>query len=130
MIWSWQENLKVCNLNNPKFWVQFDGSCLRPDQLNFAPIKIINLYIIYKIKSWQYYVDTGFTYRNSLFGAVKLTKNVDPDKYSYSGYSISFDVPGTFSFSNGGTDKNIIIFGADMSSSRYYDNKKNFFYSW
>ena len=28
---------------------------------------------------------------NSLFGTVKLTKNVDPDKYRYSGYDIGFD---------------------------------------
>ena len=31
---------------------------------------------------------------NSLFGAVKLTKN---DKYCYSGYSIGFDTRGSFS---------------------------------
>ena len=27
--------------------------------------------------------------RHSLFGGVKLTKNADPDKYSYLGYGIS-----------------------------------------
>ena len=35
--------------------------------------------------------------RNSLFGDIKLTKNPDLDKYSFSGYGISFDVRGTFS---------------------------------
>ena len=43
-----------------------------------------------------------FTLGNCLFGPVKLTKNVDPDKHKYSGYSIG---------------KNVIIFGFDNSSS-------------
>ena len=33
-----------------------------------------------------------FTLGNSLFGAVKLTKNAYPDKYRYSGYGIGFDI--------------------------------------
>ena len=48
----------------------------------------MNLYIAVEIKSGIFYVDNGFTLRNILFGAVKLTKNVDPEKYSYSGYYI------------------------------------------
>ena len=32
-----------------------------------------------------------FMYENSLFGAVKLTKVVGPDKYFYSRYGIEFD---------------------------------------
>ena len=69
----------------------------------------MNLYIAVEIKSGIFYVDNGFTLRNILFGAVKLTKNVDPEKYSYSGYDISFDVRETFSLSNGGFAKNVII---------------------
>ena len=38
------------------------------------------------------------TLENCLFGAVKLTKNTDIDKYKYSGYGIRFDRRGTFSF--------------------------------
>ena len=34
---------------------------------------------------------TTFKFRNSLFEAVKLTKNGDPDKYSYFGYDIGFN---------------------------------------
>ena len=33
----------------------------------------------------------------TLFGAVKLTKNADPDKYSYSGYGIGFNSCSLFS---------------------------------
>ena len=45
--------------------------------------------------------------------------------YSFSGYSISFQVRETFSLSNGGFGKNAIIFGPDMSSNVHVDNKKN-----
>ena len=49
------------------------------------------------------------TLENCLFGAVKLTKNADIDKYGYSGYGIGFDRHGRFSF---------------MSSSTKIDNRK------
>ena len=38
---------------------------------------------------------------NCLFGAVKLTKNVDPDTYRYSDYGIGFDVCSQFLWSDG-----------------------------
>ena len=38
------------------------------------------------------------TIENCLFGAVKLTKNADIDKYKYSGYGIGFDGRGIFQF--------------------------------
>ena len=55
----------------------------------------------------------GFSLINFLLGAVKLNKNPDPEKYSYSGYGISFDVRGIFSLPSGGLGKNVIIFGID-----------------
>ena len=57
-----------------------------------------------------------------MFGSVKLTKNPDIDKYKYSGYGIGFDRKGEFSFGNG-FGQNVIIFGADMSSSIHSTNK-------
>ena len=59
-----------------------------------------------------------------MFGAVRLTKNVDIDKYRYSGYGIGFDRKGSFSFPGSGFGQNVIIFGVDMSSSAHIDNKK------
>ena len=59
-----------------------------------------------------------------MFGAVTLTKNVDIDKYGYSGYGIGFDRKLSFSFRGGGFDQNLINFGVDMSSSAHIDNKK------
>ena len=55
--------------------------------------------------------------------AIKLTKNTDLDKCSNFGYGISFDTHGSFSLLYGGIGKNVIIFGADMSSYGYIDNK-------
>ena len=61
--------------------------------------------------------------KNSLFGAIKLTTNAAPDKYKYSGYGISFDSGGSFTFVSG-FGKNVIIFGADMGSSVHVINKE------
>ena len=52
-----------------------------------------------------------------------MTKNVDIDKYIYSGNGIGSDRIGTFSFGNG-FGRNCIIFGVDMSSSVHVDNKE------
>ena len=57
-----------------------------------------------------------------MFWAVSLTKHVDIDQYKYSGYGIGIDRKGEFSFGNG-FDRNVIIFGADMSSSTHANNK-------
>ena len=55
-----------------------------------------------------------------------LTKNADPGKYKYSGYGIGFDSCSEFSFTDGSMWKNVIIFGADMSSSVHVDNKNKY----
>ena len=60
-----------------------------------------------------------------MFGAVKLTKNSDIDKYQYSGYGIVFDSKGTFSHPTGSFGQNAIIFGADMNSSTHTTNRAN-----
>ena len=61
-------------------------------------------------------------------GFVKLTKNADPDKFKYSGYAIGFDSRSEFSLPDGIVGRNVIIFGADLSSSVHVDNKKRHFY--
>ena len=53
-----------------------------------------------------------------------MTKNTDIEKYKYSGYGIGFDRKGSFSFPGGEFGQNVLIFGADMSSSPHIDNKK------
>ena len=59
-----------------------------------------------------------------MFGAVALTKYADIEKCKYSGYGIGFDKRSNFSFPSGGFGQNVLIFGADMSSSIHIDNKK------
>ena len=59
-----------------------------------------------------------------LFGAVTLTKSVNIDKYENSGYGIGFDRKSSFSFPGDGFSQNVIIFGADVSSSTHFDNKR------
>ena len=52
-----------------------------------------------------------------------MAKNVDIDKYKYSGYGIGFDKKGTFPVGKG-FGRNCIIFRVDMRSSVHVDNKK------
>ena len=83
----------------------------------------IKIYIVYELGASSSYSDDS-ALKNSLFGAVKLTKNADIDKYGYSGYGTGFDRTSSFSFPSGGFGQNVIIFGVDMSSSDHIDNKK------
>ena len=57
----------------------------------------MNVYIVYEISKTINISDYP-TLENCLFGAVKLTKNADIDKYGYSGYGIGFDRHGRFPF--------------------------------
>ena len=75
---------------------------------------------------WDYVDSSDPMLGNSLFGAVRLVKNADVDKYMYSGYGIGFDMKGTCSFSAGGFSKHVIIFGVDISSSVHINNKKQY----
>ena len=67
--------------------------------------------------------NSSVTFENCLFGAVKLTKNADIDKQKYSGYDIGFDSKGSFTHPSGEYGKNVIIFGAELSSSTHTNNK-------
>ena len=51
-------------------------------------------------------------------------KNVDNDKYKYSGYGIGFDSRGSFTHSSGEYGRNVIIFGADLSSFTHLITKE------
>ena len=53
-----------------------------------------------------------------------MTKNADIDKCGYSGYGIGFDQRSSFSFPGDRFCQNVLIFGADMSSSVHIHNKK------
>ena len=85
--------------------------------------KTVNIYIVYELARSSSHSDNP-TLKNSLFGAVTLTKNALIDKYSYSGYRIVFDRKSSFSFPGSRFGQNVLIFGADMSSSAHIDNNK------
>ena len=89
----------------------------------FTHNKVVNIYIVYELGASSSH-SSDPTIKNCLFGAVTLTKNADIEKYKYSGYGIGFDRRSSFSFPSGGFGQNVIIFGADMSSSIHIDNKK------
>ena len=105
--------------------VEFNGSYLKQDSVTFNHGKVVNIYIVYEMNKSISTSDYP-TLENCLFGAVRLTKNADIDKYKYSGYGIGFDRKGFFSIGNE-IGRNVIIFGVDMSSSSFNDNKKKIF---
>ena len=85
--------------------------------------KVVNIYIVYGLGASSSHVNDP-TLKNYLFGAVTLNKNVDIDKYGYSGYGIGFDKRSSFSFPGGRFGQNVLVFGVDMSFSSRIDNKK------
>ena len=82
-------------------YVKFSGSCLKQDKFTFNHGKTVNIYIFYDLKSNLNNSDP--TLQNCLFGAVKLTKNSDIDKYEYAVYGIESDSKGNFSHPSGAT---------------------------
>ena len=74
---------------NSRIKLKFKGSCLKQeDKAAFAVKNVVNLFIVYELDTWSQDLNTEFTLKSCLFGAVKLTKNADTDKYKYSSYSI------------------------------------------
>ena len=101
--------------------VKFNGDFLKQDKVTYNHEPIVNIYAVYRLTLTT--KDSSLTLQNCLFGAVKLTKNADIGKYKYCGYCIGFDSRGTFSHPSVGYGRNVIIFGADLSSSSHANNK-------
>ena len=108
--------------NSPLPLAKFSGNCLSMSGISLYQ-KAVNLYISYIIDACPRDLNANFTPGNCLFGAVELTKNADPDKYSYSGYGIGFESRSKFSLPDSGSGKNIIIFRVDNSSSVHIAGK-------
>ena len=75
--------------------VEFNGGCLKQDDVIFNHWKIVNICIVYQI-SKSIDIRDYPTLKFFLFAAVSLTKNADIDKYKYSGYGIGFYKYGSF----------------------------------
>ena len=78
--------------------VKFSGSCLKQDKITYTHGKIVNIYIVYEINKKDNTIISDPTLENCLSGAVTLTKNVNIDRYGYSGYGIGFDRKDVFCF--------------------------------
>ena len=112
-----------------KIRVKFNVSILRQPKVSYTHEKAVNIYIVYELAGSSSHSDDP-ALKNCLFGAVTLTKNADIDKYGYSGYGIGFDRKSSFSFPGDGFGRNVLISGADMSSSAHVNNKKRHISSW
>ena len=112
----------IVNYYGTKTRVKFTGSCLKQPKIPYNHGKVVNIYIVYELGASSSH-NNDPTLKNCLFGAVTLTKNVDIDKYGYSGYGIGFDRRSGFSFP-GRFGQNVLIFGVDMNFSAHIDNEK------
>ena len=104
--------------------LEFRRSCFKQDKSTFNHGKILNIYMVDKLD--KLYNKTHPNLVNCLFGAVNIIKNADIDKNKYLGHGIGFVRISIYSVGNG-FGRNVIIFGADMSSSIHIDNKKKTF---
>ena len=102
-------------------YVKFSGSCLKQDKIAFNHGKTVNIYIVYDLKFSLNNFDP--TLQNFFFGAIKLAKNSDIEKYEHAGYGIGFDSKGTFPHSSGRIGVNVVTFEADLSSSVHANNR-------
>ena len=116
---------KVARINFfcTKTKVEFNGSYLKQNKVTYNHGKVVTSYILHEI-SWNINISNYPAIENFLFGAVSLTLNADIDKHKYSGCGNGFDRYGFYSHLSGGTGRNAIIFGVDMSSSTNIGNKK------
>ena len=103
--------------------VKFTESCLNPPKVSYTHGTIVNIYTGYELGASGSHTDDP-TLKKCFFGAVRLTKNADIDKYGYYGYGIGFDRRSHFSFPGRRFGSNLILFGVDMSSSAHVDNKR------
>ena len=81
---------QLINYYGDKVRLKFTGSILQQKIVTYNHKKVVNLYVVYEITN-SHGTDNYPTLTNALFGAVKLTKNADIDKYKYSRYGIGFD---------------------------------------
>ena len=65
--------------DNARIKLKFNGDLLKQNKVTYIYGPIVNIYIVYRLIPTT--KDSSVTLQNCLFGAVKLTKNADIDKY-------------------------------------------------
>ena len=88
--------------------------------------KTVNVYIAYDLDAWPRNPTSNFKFKNCLFVATNVVKNSDKENYVHSGYGITFDGVGSWSFVNDFA-RNIKTFCVDNSSLFHSENRKNNF---
>ena len=83
-------NLGTSHVSGSRLGIKFDKNPLAIEKYNYFT-KIVNVYIIYDLVSWQRNPTNNFKFKNCLFGATNIVKNSDKEKYVYNGYGITFD---------------------------------------
>ena len=104
--------------------IKFDKD-LSAVELNNDESKIVNVYIVYDLDGQDILVTISNLGTVHLEGTASVVKNIDKERYVYSGYRITFDSAGSWSLDNEITI-NFINFGADESSSTYGNPRNNF----
>ena len=105
--------------------IKFDKDPLAVKQKNYLT-KIVNDYISYELNGWLRNPTNNFKFQNWLFGASNVIKNCDKEKFVYTGYGMTFESAGLWSFDND-TARNVIIFDVGNNSSLHSYNCKNDF---
>ena len=100
-------------LSEHRIGTKFDKCFSAVDQSNYLT-KIVNFYIVYDLDAWRRNPTSNLEFKNCLFGATNIVKNIDKENNLYSGYEITFDCAGLWSFDND-FSRNVIMFGADNS---------------
>ena len=116
------KSIKLCEY---RIGIKFNKDPLAVEQSNYLT-KIVNVYNVYDLGAWLRNPTNNFKFKNCLFGATNIAKNSDREVYLYSGYRITFDSAGSWSFHHEFA-RNVIIFGVDNSSSSHSHNRKNNF---
>ena len=116
--------------DNGRMNVQLNGNYFVQNKvLHPSNNTVVNIYIVYRLDKISNTRNTDYTIQNALFGAVKIIKNAtDSSKNKYEEYGACFDEGGMFTKGGITNGRNVIIFGADMSSSTHATNKANNIY--
>ena len=107
---------KLSFIYDAKITIELKGNYLKQDKATFTHRNVVNSFTAYELHARSRDLNSKFTLGDCLFGAVKLTKNADRDKFGYSGYGIGFDSRPNIS-KNFERGKGVITFGLDNSLS-------------
>ena len=91
---------------------KFEEKHLNKAKYQLVKKKGVTFLLLMLLDTWAKDVNTYLIPSDCLFGAVKLTRNADPNKDWYSSYGIGFDARSDVSLSNG---KKVAVFGVGNS---------------